>query len=157
MGRTRKTLSEQTGNLTKEIQTRRNIEQDMAKTGTDYFQKPPKWLINSAAVREYKRIVGELGKLELLGNLDTNALGNYCNAFAKYIEITKKLKDAPLTVMNSAGNEVENPLVNLQIKYSKEMRDNGRLCGITIDSRLKFASQKLDKIDDEISDKFGDI
>ncbi len=157
MGRARKTLSEQTGNLTKDIQTRRSIEQGMAKTGTDYFLKPPKWLINSVAVKEYRRISGELAKLDLLGNLDTNALGNYCNAFAKYTEITEKLKDAPLIVTNSAGNEVENPLVNLQIKYSKEMRDNGRLCGITIDSRLKFASQKLDKIDDEISEKFGDI
>ncbi|MDE6833195.1 MAG: phage terminase small subunit P27 family [Ruminococcus sp.] len=157
MGRTRKILSEQTGNLTKENQTRRIIEQDMTKTGTDYFLKPPKWLINSVSVREYKRIAGELSKLELLGNLDTNALGNYCNAFAMYTEITKKLKDAPLTVTNSAGNEVENPLVNLQIKYSKEMRENGRLCGITIDSRLKFASQKLDVINDNISEEFGDI
>ncbi len=161
MGRARKMLSEQTGNLTKEIQTRRSIEQDMTRTGTDYFLKPPKWLINSVAVREYRRIAGELEKLDLLGNLDTNALGNYCNAFAKYTEITEKLKDVPLTVIDSDGNEVENPLmislVNLQIKYSKEMRDNGRLCGITIDSRLKFASQKLDKIDTEISEKFGDI
>lgn len=157
MGRTRKILSEQTGNLTKEIQTRRSIEQDMTRTGTDYFLKPPKWLINSVAVREYKRLVGELKKLELLGNLDTNALGNYCNAFAKYAEITERLKYAPLTVTNSAGNEVENPLINLQIKYSKEMRDNARLCGITIDSRLKFASQKLDRIDEEISEEFGDI
>lgn len=157
MGRARKPLSEQTGNLTTEIQTRRSVEQDMARTGTEYFMKPPKWLINQTAVKEYRRIVKELGKLELLGNLDTNALGNYCNAFAKYTEITEKLKDAPLTVINSAGNEVENPLVNLQIKYSKEMRDNGRLCGITIDSRLKFASQKLDSIEDDISEKFGDI
>lgn len=157
MGRARKTLSEQTGNLTKEIQTRRTLEQEMSKTGTEYLMKPPKWLINSVAVKEYKRIVRELSKLELLGNLDANALGNYCNAFAKYTEITQRLKDAPLTVINSAGNEVENPLVNLQIKYSKEMRENGRLCGITIDSRLKFASQRLDAVDDEISEEFGDI
>ena len=157
MGRTRKTLSEQTGNLTKEIQTRRTIEQDMTRTGTEYFFRPPKWLINSVAVKEYRRIAEELGRLELLGNLDTNALGNYCNAFAKYTEITKKLKDAPLTVTNSAGNEVENPLINMQLKYSKEMRENGRLCGITIDSRLKFASQKLDAINDDISEEFGDI
>lgn len=157
MGRARKPLSEQTGNLTTEVQTRRSVEQDMTKTGTDYFTKPPKWLINQTAVKEYRRIVKELGRLELLGNLDTNALGNYCNAFAKYVEITEKLADSPLTVINSAGNEVENPLINLQIKYSKEMRDNGRLCGITIDSRLKFASQKLDSIEDDISAKFGDI
>lgn len=157
MGRTRKTLSEQTGNLTKEIQTRRSIEEDMVKTDNRYFLRSPKWLINSVAAKEYKRIVKELKKLDMLGNLDTNALGKYCNAFAKYLEITEKLKDAPLTVTNSAGNEVENPLFNLQFKYSKEMRDNARLCGITIDSRLKFASQKLDKIDDAISDEFGDI
>lgn len=157
MGRARKTLSEQTGNLTKEIQTRRAIEEDMVKTGSDYFLIPPEWLINPTAVKEYIRIAKELEKLGLLGNLDTNALGNYCNAFAKYIEITAELENAPLVVTNSAGNTVENPLINMQLKYSREMRDNGRLCGITIDSRLKFASRKLDSIEADISEKFGDI
>lgn len=157
MGRTRKPLSEQTGNLTKEVQTRRNIEQEMIITDNSYFLKPPKWLVNPVAIEEYKRIANELKKLDMLGNLDANALGKYCNAFAKYTKITEMLEDAPFTVANSAGNVVENPLFNLQLKFSKEMRDNARLCGITIDSRLKFASQRLDSIDDEISDEFGNI
>lgn len=157
MGRARKPIDEQKKHLTTEEKKRREVEEDMIKTDIDYFLTPPKWLINDIAVNEYIRLVKALKKLELLGDLDTNALGNYCNAFAKYVEITEKLKTAPLTVYNAAGSEIENPLIGMQMKYSKEMRDNGRLCGITIDSRLKFASTKLDKIEEDIAEEFGDI
>ena len=37
------------------------------------------------------------------------------------------------------------------------MRDFEKLCGLTIDSRLKLASSKAKNIDDDIQDKFGDI
>lgn len=157
MGRARKPLSEQAGNLTREIRARKTAEESMAKTGNAHFLKPPKWLINAVAVKEYRRLVKELKNLDMLGNLDTNALGSYCNAFAKYLEVTEELKTAPMTVLNGSGTPVENPLFALQMKYSKEMRDTGRLCGLTIDSRLKFASTKLDRIEENITEEFGDI
>lgn len=157
MGRMRKPLSEQKGHLTQEVQTRRSTEESMIRTDTAYLRRPPKWLISKVAVKEYRRLIKELESLDLLGNLDANALGSYCNAFAKYLEVTEELKTAPLTVLNGAGTPVENPLFALQMKYSKEMRDTGRLCGLTIDSRLKFASTKLDGIEDAISAEFGEI
>ena len=53
--------------------------------------------------------------------------------------------------------EAENPLIVVQKKYAEEMRKFASLCGMTIDSRLKAATMKVDKIEDEIEDEFGDI
>ncbi len=37
------------------------------------------------------------------------------------------------------------------------MREFGKQCGLSIDSRLKFAAVKLKETEDEITDKFDDI
>ena len=43
------------------------------------------------------------------------------------------------------------------MKYSDEMRKYASLLGLSIDSRLKLASLKGKKKNDEINDEFGDI
>lgn len=48
MGRTRKPLSEQRGNLTKEIQQRKSAEQNLVKSVRKYIEKPPDWLSDRA-------------------------------------------------------------------------------------------------------------
>ena len=45
----------------------------------------------------------------------------------------------------------------VQKKYAEEMRRFASMCGLTIDSRLKAASARMDRIEDEIADEFGDI
>ena len=45
----------------------------------------------------------------------------------------------------------------VQKKYAEEMRKFASLCGMTIDSRLKAAAMKVEKVKDEIKDEFGDI
>ena len=152
MGRTRLPLSEQKGNLTKEQQEKRRAEQAIAATDDAYFKKPPKWLTDPIAVSEYKRIVKALKDMDMLGDLDANNLACYCNAFANFRTATEQLVNESLVIEGK-----ENPLIAVQLKYSKEMREFGRLCGLSIDSRLKFAAVKLDKIESDIDDEFGDI
>lgn len=152
MGRTRLPLSEQKGNLTKEQQEKRRAEQAIAATDDAYFKKPPKWLTDPIAVSEYKRIFKALKDMDMLGDLDANNLACYCNAFANFRTATEQLVNESFVVEGK-----ENPLIAVQLKYSKEMREFGRLCGLSIDSRLKFAAVKLDKIESDIDDEFGDI
>ena len=152
MGRTRLPLSEQKGNLTKKQQGKRQAEQDIVTTGDEYFKKPPKWLTDPVAVAEYKRLVKAMKNMEMIGDLDANNLAGYCNAFAKYHAATGELDGSDLVVEGK-----ENPLIAIQIKYAKEMRDFARLCGLSIDSRLKFAAVKLEVIENDISEEFGDI
>jgi P27 family predicted phage terminase small subunit len=154
MGRTRKQLSEQRGHLTKAQQTKRYTEQELVRTDNSYFLVPPKWLTDETAVCEYKRLVSAMSKMDMLGDLDANNLAGYCNAFANYLKATRQLDDL---ILSGEKGDYENPLIGIQIKYAKEMRDFARLCGLSIDSRLKFAAVRLDEISDTIDSEFGGI
>ena len=58
---------------------------------------------------------------------------------------------------NGSYTTVENPLIKIQKLYAEECRRFAGLIGLTIDSRLKFASAKAEKKENEITDEFGDI
>jgi hypothetical protein len=47
--------------------------------------------------------------------------------------------------------------MNAQKKYAEEYRAFARLCGFTVDSRLKLAAVKAKEIDNDIEEEFGDI
>lgn len=161
MSRNRKPLEQQEGNLTKEDKERKRLEEQMIKTGAEDLGKAPSWLINAVAKREYKRILKDLKKIEIVGNLDLSNLAGYCNAYAMYRKATEELAGGELIVERTSSQgttyEAENPLIMIQKKYAEEMRKFASMCGLTIDSRLKAASVKVEKIEDEIEDEFGDI
>ena len=155
MGRTRKPLSEQRGNLTKEIKARKAAEQDMVKTESAYLSRPPDWLSDKAK-KEYCRLYQAIKDIDMLGDLDANNLAAYCNAFDNYLEAAADVRKNGLTI-EFDDKVIENPNVALQIKYAKEMREFGKQCGLSIDSRLKFAAVKLEKAEQDIAEEFGDI
>ena len=158
MGRARKPVAEQTKNLTVAEKKQRQFEEQLAASSRSDLSTPPDWLIDDLAVNEWKRVVKEISEeLELIGNLDINNLGGFCNAFAMYVKATNELRNAQLLTIIGDGKIVENPLINTQKKYAEEMRKFGRLCGLTIDSRLKFAAEKAKTIDNDIEEEFGDI
>lgn len=161
MGRNRKSIDLQNGNLTCKQKIDREIEENSIVTGREQLEEPPSWLRNKAAKDEWKRLVEQLKTLKIISNLDLNNLGAYCNAYSWYIEVTKQLKKEPLIInytnKANATNLIENPLIKIQMKYSDEMRKYASLLGLSIDSRLKLASLKGKKKNDEINDEFGDI
>lgn len=151
MGRTRIPLSEQKGDLTKERQERRKAEQELVKTQKKYIEKAPVWL-SKRAKKEYKRLLDNIKDMDMLGDLDANNLACYCNAFDKYLIAEEDVSERGTIIEGK-----ENPSVLLQIKFAKEMREFGKQCGLSIDSRLKFAAVKLKETEDDITDEFGDI
>lgn len=134
------------------------MEEEAVAVEADQLEKPPTWLTDTTAKREWKRLITELKKIEIVGNLDLNNLAAYCNAYAAYRKATKELKTAPLTVEKETryGTQmVANPLIGIQAKYSEEMRRYAGLCGLTIDSRLKAGSKKVSAEEDAIEKRFG--
>ena len=102
----------------------------------------------------------ELKKINLIGNLDRNNLGGYCNAFANYVKATNILRDQTFYIDRETRNGVivvKNPMVDIQKGYAEEMRRFASLCGLTIDARLKAAAIKTDKTQEDITKKFGNI
>lgn len=128
--------------------------------GKDQLERTPAWLVDNEAKKEWKRLIKELDKIEIIGNLDKNNLIGYCNAFANYKKVTEELKEAPFCVEKMTRNGpvlVKNPLIDIQKLYAEEMRKFASLCGLTIDSRLKAAVTKTEKKEEEIQSRFGDI
>jgi len=77
-----------------------------------------------------------------------------------YLKATTELQGKSLTVRKMTKNgpiTVKNPLIEIQKNYAEEMRKFASLCGMTIDSRLKVATVKTTKQQNNITDEFGDI
>nr|WP_274722868.1 phage terminase small subunit P27 family [Cetobacterium somerae] len=123
----------------------------MVFVGNDQLENPPEWLVNEIAVNEWIRLVEQFNKKSMISNLDYNNLGAYCNAFARYTSIVKNLKTDVMIV------EDVNPLVNLELKYSDEMKKYGALLGLTMESRLKVGSGIKTTSDEKLNKEFGDI
>ena len=161
MARPRKPLEMQEGDLTRERQEEKKLEQEIIQIGSEQLKKYPSWLRDSLAKKEWKRLNEQFEELGMISNLDYNNIGAYCNAFSSFIEITNEMKDKPFVIehTNKMGftNEIANPLIQLQMKYSDEMRKYSSLLGLTIDSRLKIASLKLEKAKNGIDEEFGDL
>lgn len=157
MSRPRKPLDQQTGHLTQDFQKRRALEESLIVPKKNALKRAPPWLISDVAKKEWKRVVADLSDLDMAGDLDVDNIGGYCNAFALYVQATEELKDKPLVVITETGGTKENPLVKTQRTYAEEMRQFAKLIGLTIDSRLRFASEKTKTIDSAVEEAFGDI
>ena len=160
MPRPKKPIDMQKAHLTLVEKQNRKAEEDSVTTGNNQLKTPPRWLINDVAKKEWRRIVRELNKIQIVGNLDYANLGGYCNAYANYIQVTEILKDQTYSIERETRTGtiiVKNPLVDIQTNYAAEMRRFAALCGLTIDSRLKAAVVKMEKTEDMITEKFGNI
>ena len=147
--------------LTKEEIERRREEEAAVRPNDDDIGHP-EWLEDKFAVEQYYKISKELDHLKLLTNLDKHTLACYCFAYSKYVEATKALEGAPLVVesTNKAGftNQIENPLIRIQLKYSDEMKKHAAEMGLTISSRLKLVVPKKEetKKKNKFSEFMGD-
>lgn len=160
MSRNRKPLEMQSKHLTNAEKLQKEEEEDLLVLGKEQLQDPPDWLINDVAINEFKRIVKEIDKIDVIGNLDINNLGGYCNSYALYLKSTEELKGKSLIVRKMTKNgpmTIKNPLIEIQKNYADEMRKFASLCGMTIDSRLKVATIKTTQQQENIIDEFGDI
>lgn len=157
MGRVRKPLSEQKGHLTQETQVLlTDAEAKVSGTKRVIF-RPPKFLIDDVAKKEYSRLVKLLKEIDIIGDIDVNNIAMYCNAFSKYCDATEQLGEQGITIVNADGVTMENPLVNTQRKYAEECRKFAATCGLTLDSRLKAGQAKVDRANRDIEELFGDI
>lgn len=160
MARARKPLTQQRGDLTEKKKAELEIQEKAIITGRDDLAKPPEWLVDHTAKEEFKRVVKELSKIELVGNLDLAMIGAYANAYSGYVRASRNMKGKNMIVTRTGKGGVtkaKNPLISIQEDYAREMRVFANLCGISIDSRLKAAEAKNAQIEDEMEEKFGDI
>lgn len=165
MSRNRKPLEMQKGNLTVGQQENKKHAELLVMVGREHLSRAPTWLVDKTAKAEFKRIVKEFEKINVVGNLDLNNIAGYCNAYAFYRKVTEELTNASITVLvdldaTDSARKMNGLYLDLsknQRDYADEMRKFASLCGLTIDSRLKVGTVQVSKISEGIKSEFGDI
>lgn len=163
MGKSRKVVALQSGQMSKEAKEKRRREENMATSSKELIsskRKLPDGLIDDQAISEYKRVRKLLEQIDVICDLDVMNLVNYCNAFSNHKNIVKQMKDQEYVLEKETqyGTQLyKNPLINAERDYADEMRKFASLCGMSIDSRLKAAAIKTSEKKDNISEKFGAI
>lgn len=149
----RKSLNQQKGNLTVIQQQQKRLEEERAKNfvGREQLKHPPDWLVNEIAIAEWKRLVKELEATPIFNNLDYNNLGAYCNAVAKYSEVVKQVG-----MKFRIGKELNN-LVQLELRYSDEIKKYASLLGLTLDGKLKLITGDIKTETNQTEQEFGEI
>ncbi len=159
MGRPRKVISIQTGNIKKDVRARREYEESLIKTEGDELDKvPTSVFLDATAKKEYTRIKKNLESIEIIGNLDRNAMIVYANAYSMYLQALKetKKKDFCPTVKTSSG-EKPNPIYTILEQAKKDMETSGNALGMSASSRLKIAAEKAKGQEENLMQMFGDI
>jgi len=159
MGRPRKIISMQTGNIKKDVRAKREYEESLIKTDKDELEKlPSSVFLDATAKREYERVRKNLQSIDIIGNLDRNAMIVYANAYSMYLQALKetKKKDFTPTVKTSSG-EKPNPIYAILEQAKKDMDTSGSALGMSASSRLKIASEKAKGQEENLMQMFGDI
>lgn len=159
MGRPRKIISMQTGNIKKDVRAKREYEESLVKTDKDELEKlPSSVFLDATAKREYERVRKNLQSIDIIGNLDRNSMIVYANAYSMYLQALKetKKKDFCPTVKTSSG-EKPNPIYAIMEQAKKDMDSSGSALGMSASSRLKIASEKAKGQEENLMQMFGDI
>lgn len=143
-----------------ELKKRKKAEEKLTPKSDDI--KRPGFLKNDKlAQREWRKIVPELESLGLLSNIDTTALGIYCQAVSIYVRLNNEIDSEGETIQytntQGATNTVENPKVNIAQKYYKIIKDMLKEFGLTPAARASLAI-KVQEDDSENKDptaRFG--
>lgn len=127
----------------------KKLREEAVNVGRDQLEKVPIWLVDDIARNEWRRIVEQLNKKSLLGNLDVTNLGMYCNAFSRYREVAKAINREGIRKVRGV-----NPLVAVEIKYSDELKKYAVLLGLTNESKLNLGKGVVEGENKEIEEKF---
>lgn len=143
----------------KEIDQRKEAEQKIQPKKDKV--KPPTWL-DSIAKKEFRKIVSELEEIDLVTNVDVNALATYCDAYSDYIHCTKIIQEEGLMVeyTNKAAetNKVPHPLLTKKKQLHEQMKSMAIEFGLTPSARAKIAiTKQVQKEPTEFDKRFGDV
>ena len=159
MGRPRKIISLQTGNIKKDVRAKREYEESLVKTDKDELEKlPSSVFLDATAKREYERVRKNLQSIDIIGNLDRNSMIVYANAYSMYLQALKETKKKDFCpIVKTSSGEKPNPIFAIMEQAKKDMDTSGSALGMSASSRLKIASEKAKGQEKNLIQMFGDI
>lgn len=140
--------------MTKEEIERRKAEE--IKNNVDKI-KPPTHL-PAKLKKEFKKVADELLRVEIMSNLDVDALTRYIIAQDEWLKCYRALNDMSPTMKvdgQLVTNEHYDKLSKMTERFFKQARSAGADLGLTISSRCKLVVPKQKEKPPSKFDKFG--
>ncbi len=143
MARPRKIVDISTGKIGKEKVKARQEMESKIKLDNEGLT-PPDW-IDEFAKKEFKRVVEEASKIEILDNLDLSTLAIYCDAYSSFKELTEIMdsKKGEDKFLDASGGRVS-PFLNAKEKVIKTIMQCSTKLGLATTDRLKLIVPTVD-------------
>ena len=97
--------------------------------------------LSPTAKAEWKRLARTLNKIGVLTQVDRAALAAYCQAYGRWVEAEKKLKETPVLLKTPAGYVQQSPWLTVSNKQMELMAKYMAELGLTPSSRTRLAVQ----------------
>ena len=101
--------------------------------------EPPDFL-GPIARREWERKVPLLVRLGVMSEVDDTALAAYCQAFERFVEAERKIRNSGLLIKTTGGNVIQNPLVGVANRAMEIMHKFLTEFGLTPASRTRITA-----------------
>lgn len=166
MARPRKPVDTQTRHNTQEEIQRQKFAESLVQTGREDLAETSIGLMDATARKEYARVLRSLVDLPVIGNLDRTNLVGYCNYYSLHRKLEGKIKKQEAQIkketkeLGEASDETNAyyfELLRQDRLTCESMIRFEKLCGLTLDSRLKVADAAAKQVEDQLQEEFGDI
>ena len=122
---------------------KRPLNHDEPRPAPEIPECPPE--LGPVARREWDRLVGELGKLKLVTNLDRAALAAYCGAYALWSEATEAIQKFGTMVKSPSGYPIQSPYLAIANRQAELMMRISAEFGFTPASRSRISTPRPDE------------
>lgn len=137
MGRARKVIDMQIGNISKQKKMNRKMQEEKIKIDRDALMNgAPSWLSERAAA-EYNRVVREAAAIDMLDNLDMSVLAIYADNYDRYLDAAEYLQKHGQTYEGRSG-PVMSPYVKIAESASNQIMKCSTKLGLATTDRLKL-------------------
>lgn len=113
----------------------------------------PDWLDDEAA-KVWNKTIEDMKQYEILEKIDEDVLATYCDAVAKYKELTGMIAEKGYTSYTATGSLTISPYVKGQQSYARIMMQYADKLGLNANSRARLAKKIADEEDDENANLF---
>lgn len=97
--------------------------------------------LSPTAKAEWKRLAPTLNRIGVLTQVDRAALAAYCQAYGRWVEAERKLKETPPLLKTPAGYVQQSPWLTISNKQMELMAKYMAELGLTPSSRTRLAVQ----------------
>jgi P27 family predicted phage terminase small subunit len=116
---------------------KRRLNRDEPRPEPSVPDCPPE--LGEVARREWDRLVGQLGSLRMLTQLDRAALAAYCGAYALWLEATEAIQKFGIMVKSPQGFPIQSPYVSIANRQAEIMMRIAGEFGFTPASRSRIS------------------